>query len=481
MALELAVRHQVEHYVDGAWTPAADDRRIEVVDPATEAPIGWVPAGDASDVELAVMAARAAAKGFGRSSQAARGELLRAVLEAYDARVDELASAITREVGAPVGLARGPQTALGAEHLSDAIELLSTYPFEAMSGSTRIVREPIGVCGLITPSNWPVHQILCKVAPALAAGCTMVLKPSEVAPLNAIVLAEVMDAAGVPPGVFNLVHGDGPAAGAALAAHPGVDFVSFTGSTVAGIEVASLAAETVKRVTQELGGKSPAVVLEDADLGAAVEATVAGCFANSGQSYDAPTRLLVPAAMHDEAAEIAAGVAGRFVTGDPQSAGTDLGPVVSEWRFNRVQTLIETGVRAGARLVAGGAGRPDGIDRGWFVRPTVFAGVDNDMPIARAEIFGPVLSILPYSTEADAVRIANDTEYGLAAYVWSSDRERARAVASLLRAGQVTLNGAPADPAAPFGGYKHSGNGREAGPEGIEPFLETKAILGYGL
>lgn len=470
--------HQHEIYVGGVWLRSTAEDEIEVHDPSTEERIGSVPAGGAGDVDLAVGAATSAFQDWSRSSRLDRIDLLGRVLEQYEKRAEELAEVVSLEVGAPITLARTAHAPSGARHLALAIELLSNFEFESQSGSAVLVREPIGVCGLITPWNWPLNQILCKVAPALATGCTMVLKPSEVAPFNAILFAEIMDEAGVPAGVFNLVHGRGAAAGTDLAGHPNIDLMSFTGSTRAGISVAMTAAPTVKRVTQELGGKSPNIILEDADLDQAVRDGVARCYINSGQSCNALSRMLVPSAVHDEAARIAADAATEFVTGDPRDPDTQLGPLVSEIQFGRVQRLIEQGIAEGAQLVCGGPGRPPTLERGWYVQPTVFAGVHNQMEVARTEIFGPVLSILPYEDEQEAIRVANDTDYGLAAAVWSTRLERAHAVARQLRAGQVTVNGAPTPPGTPFGGYKQSGNGREQGELGMHDFLETKAVIG---
>ena len=374
--------------------------------------------------------------------------------------------------GQIAGMALVPQTV-------DAVRILETYEFETQRGTTLIRREPAGVCGFITPWNWPVNQIMCKVAPALAAGCTMVLKPTEIAPLNAILLAEIFHAAGVPAGVFNLVNGDGPGVGTAIASHPGVDLVSFTGSTRAGVLVAKAAADTVKRVTQELGGKSANVILEDADLAAAVGGGTMGCMMISGQSCNAPTRMLIPQHLHGQAVQIAKAVADGVKVGPAFAEGSRVGPVVSKAQWDKIQRLIQKGIDEGATLVTGGPGRPEGLDKGYYVRPTVFANVRNDMTIAREEIFGPVLSILPYPSEEDAIRIANDTTYGLAAYVSSANLERARLVATQLRAGQVNINGAPPDFTAPFGGYKQSGNGREWGVFGFEEFLEVKAVMGW--
>jgi aldehyde dehydrogenase (NAD+) len=382
-------------------------------------------------------------------------------------------------MGAPLEFARERQAATGSNHLNRMIEVLQHYQFEELQGTTLIAREPIGVVGLITPWNWPINQIVCKVAPALAAGCTMVLKPSEVAPLNAIIWSEVMHAAGVPKGVYNMVQGEGAVVGEAMSAHPGIDMMSFTGSTRAGILVAQAAAKTVKRVAQELGGKSPNIILRDADFEAAVRAGVLACFSNSGQSCDAPTRMLVPAERHDEALEIAKAATGAIKVGDPRAEGIDLGPVVSQIQFDKIQRMIDVGIKEGATLVAGGLGRPPGLNRGYFVRPTVFGAVTPGMAVAREEIFGPVLAIMSYRDEAEAISIANDTVYGLAAYVASQNMEHARAIASQLRAGTVNLNYPSWDTNAPFGGYKQSGNGREYSDYGIQDYLEVKAVVGY--
>jgi aldehyde dehydrogenase (NAD+) len=454
-------------------------RTTEVINPATEEPIARIAMGSAADVDRAVAAARSAFDAYSRTSREERLALLRSIAEVYQRRYAEIADTISREIGAPAWLAQIAQAATGIAHLNEAIRILESYAFEQRQNGTMILREPIGVCGLITPWNWPVNQIMCKVAPALAAGCTMVLKPTEIAPLNAILLAEVFAEAGVPAGVFNLVNGDGPTVGEAMSAHPDIDMMSFTGSTRAGTAVARAAAATVKRVTLELGGKSANIILDDADLERAVTGGVDGVMMNSGQSCNAPTRMLVPQALHDRAAEIARTAAEATSVGDPAAAGTKIGPVVSEAQWTRIQRFIELGIEQGATLTAGGPGRPEGLDRGYYVRPTVFSNVRNDMTVAREEIFGPVVSILPYRDEEDAIRIANDTNYGLAGYVSSGSIERARAVASRLRAGQILLNGAHPDFAAPFGGYKHSGNGREWGVFGFEEFLEVKAVLGW--
>jgi len=473
------VQDRLQHYIDGGWVDPVEARPFEVVNPATEEPIARIALGSAKDVDRAAAAARRAFASYSATSREERLALLEAIVAAYQKRYDEIAETISREVGTPFGLSKAAQAATGLGHLTQAIEVLRSYDFEELRGTTLIRREPLGVCGFITPWNWPVNQIMCKVAPALAAGCAMVLKPSEVAPLNALLLAEVLHDAGVPAGVFNLVNGDGPTVGQAIAAHPEVDMVSFTGSTRGGIEVARAAAPTVKRVTQELGGKSPNILLDDADFATAVAGGLMGCTMNSGQSCNAPTRLLVPADRHDEAVAIARRAAEELAVGDPFAKGIRLGPVVSEAQWSKVQELIQKGLDEGATLAAGGPGRPEGLERGYYVRPTVFADVRNDMTIAREEIFGPVLSILPYRDEDEAVEIANDTPYGLCGYVSSGDPERARRVARRIRAGQIAINGAAPDFSAPFGGYKQSGNGREWGVFGFEEFLETKAVMGW--
>jgi len=471
--------HNLKFYIDGAWVDPATPHLFDVVNPATEDSVAKISLGSSADVDRAVKAARAAFPAYSHTSREERITLLQRIIEAYKARYDDFAKAISIEMGAPATLATKAQAATGIGHLNQMITVLKGYEFERVEGRTLIVREPIGVCGFITPWNWPINQIMCKVAPALAAGCTMVLKPSEIAPLNAIIFAEVLHAAGVPRGVFNLVNGDGPTVGQAIAAHPGVDLVSFTGSTRAGILVAKAAADTVKRVHQELGGKSANIVLPDADLKKAVSDGVKNCFRNSGQSCNAPTRMFVHAEQHDDAVAVARETSETIKVGPPDAGDTVIGPVVSEVQFNKIQRLIETGIREGATLVTGGTGRPDGLSRGYYVRPTVFANVKPEMTIAREEIFGPVLSILPYNTEEQVIELANDTVYGLAGYVQSGDLAHARRVASELRAGQINLNGAPGDVAAPFGGYKQSGNGREWGKYGFEEFLEIKAVLGY--
>jgi len=473
------MRELLQFYIDGKWVDPIRPNALDVINPATEEPCGRISLGSAADVDLAVAAAKRAEAGFAATSREQRIELLESVFEEFMKRYDDVAEAVMEEMGAPWGLAKGAQAGSGSAHLKAAIRTLKAYSFEEQNRSTLIVKEPIGVCALITPWNWPVNQVVVKVAPALAAGCTMVLKPSEIAPFDAMIFAEVLDAAGVPAGVFNLVNGDGPGVGTALSQHPDVAMVSFTGSTRAGVSVAQNAAPTVKRVAQELGGKSANVLLDDADFETAVRGGAEICFENTGQSCDAPSRMLVPRERMEEAAAIAAKVAISTKVGDPRGEGTEVGPLVSEQQWNKVQALIQKGIDEGATVAAGGVGRPEGLGKGYYAQPTVFANVSNDMTIAREEIFGPVLSIIPYDGEDDAVSIANDTIYGLSGYVSSGDLERARRVASRLRTGMVHINGADLNSMDPFGGYKHSGNGREWGTHGIEEFLEVKAIAGY--
>ncbi len=471
------MRDNLHFYIDGAWVPPAAPRRLDVINPASEAVAGHISLGGAEDVNRAVAAAKRAFATFGRTSRAERLDLLHRVIAAYEKRMEEMAHAITEEMGAPIWLSKSAQAMIGLVHLKTAAGVLANYEFEHDRGSTRIVREPIGVCGFITPWNWPMNQITCKVAPALAVGCTMVLKPSEIAPFSAYIFAEIMHEAGVPAGVFNLVNGDGPTVGAAISSHPDVEMVSFTGSTRAGIEVARNAAPTVKRVHQELGGKSPNIVLEDADLARAIPASVQNMMSNSGQSCNAPSRMLVPRARQAEIAALAKTAAEGMTTGDP-TGNANLGPVVSEVQWNKIQRLIRQGIEEGATLVTGGPGRPEGLEHGYYVKPTIFADVSNDMVIAREEIFGPVMAILPYDSVEEAVAIGNDTPYGLAAYVQGTDPSAIRDVSSRLRAGQVIINGAGMDPMAPFGGFKQSGNGREWGDHAFGEFLETKAMMG---
>ena len=465
--------------IDGSWVAPSGRREIDVIDPATEAPIGKILLGEAPDVDAAVQAARTAFESFAETSKEERIALLERIIAVYEKRIDDVARAISDEMGAPMKFARHAQAGSGLEHLTTTLDVLKAFEFEELIGSTQIRREPIGVCGLITPWNWPINQISCKVAPALAAGCTMVLKPSEIAPLSAHVFAEILQEAGVPRGVFNLVDGDGPTVGEAIARHPDIDMVSFTGSTRAGVLVAKAAADSVKRVSQELGGKSANIILEDANLTAAIQRSVLSMMSNTGQSCNAPSRMLVPEKLYDEAVRIAKNVAEKPVVGDPKANNVTMGPVANKAQFEKIQRLIEKGIEEGATVVAGGAGRPDGLSKGYFVKPTIFANANNSMTIAREEIFGPVLVMIPYKDEEEAVRMANDTIYGLSGYVFSGDIERARRIARRLRTGMVHLNGAPTDPHAPFGGYKQSGNGREWGREGLKEFLEVKAVMGY--
>ncbi|PTS89481.1 MULTISPECIES: aldehyde dehydrogenase family protein [unclassified Caulobacter] len=472
------MRDYTKFYIDGAWVDPVEAKRLDVINPATEEVAGVISMGGVADVDKAVIAARKAFASFSQTSREERIDILERIVAEYMKRFEDMAKAITEEMGAPAWLAQRAQAAMGIGHVQTAIAVLKDYKFEEDRGTTRIVKEPIGVCAFITPWNWPVNQIACKVAPAIATGCTMVLKPSEIAPFSGYIWTEVLHAAGVPAGVFNLVNGDGPVVGAAMSSHPEVDMVSFTGSTRAGIEVAKNAAPTVKRVHQELGGKSPNIILEDADFQRAVSGGVASVMMNSGQSCNAPTRMLVPGKKMDEVIAIARATAEAHTVGDP-NGNSKMGPVVSDVQWKKIQGLIQKGIDEGATLVSGGVGLPDGLDKGYYVKPTVFANVTNDMTIAKEEIFGPVVAILGYDTIDEAVKVGNDTEYGLAAYVSGNNPEEVRKVASQLRAGQVNLNGAAPDMMAPFGGYKMSGNGREWGDHAFGEFLETKAILGY--
>jgi aldehyde dehydrogenase (NAD+) len=466
-------------YIDGEWVEPATPHVYDVINPATEEPAGQINLGSSADVDRAVAAARRAFPAYSATSREGRLELLNNIIKLYQKNNKALARAMTAEMGSPIAFARKVQTANALMHFKQMVKVLRSYKFERFMGETLIRREPIGVCGLITPWNWPLNQVTSKLAPALAAGCTVVLKPSEIAPLSTILLAEILHEAGVPKGVFNLVNGDGPTVGEAISSHPGIDMVSFTGSTRAGILVAKAAADTVKRVTQELGGKSPNIILSDADLEKAVPAGVLRCYTNTGQSCQAPTRMLVHRSQRDTAVELARRTAEQVKPGDPRDAETQMGPLVSKVQFDKVQGLIEKGIQEGATLVCGGTGRPVGFNRGYFVRPTVFADVTPDMTIAREEIFGPVLSMITYDSDDEAIEIANNTTYGLAGYVQGGDVDRVRQVAARIRAGRVYLNGAPADRAVPFGGYKQSGNGREHGVFGFEEYLEVKAVLGY--
>jgi aldehyde dehydrogenase (NAD+) len=470
------MREYLKFYINGAWVPPAEPKTLDVINPATEAVAGQISMGGQADVNRAVAAAKAAFPAFSRTTREERLALLGRIIAVYEKHMGEMGAAITEEMGAPAWLANGSQAFLGLLHFKVAQGVLANYIFEEARGTTRIVKEPIGVCGFITPWNWPMNQIACKVAPALAVGCTIVLKPSEVAPFSGYLFAQILEEAGVPPGVFNLVNGDGPTVGAAISSHPDVDMVSFTGSTRAGVEVARNAAPTVKRVHQELGGKSPNIILEDADFSVAIPSSVQNMFSNTGQSCNAPSRMLVPRGRQAEAVELARTTAEATTVGDP-TGNSKLGPVVSQVQWDKIQGLIRKGIEEGATLVTGGPGRPDGLEHGYYVKPTVFSDVTNDMTIAREEIFGPVLAIMPYDSVEQAVTVGNDTPYGLAAYVQGKNPVVLADVVSRLRAGQVFVNNPPFDPMAPFGGYKQSGNGREWGDHAFAEFLETKAVL----
>jgi len=466
------------NFINGEWVKSSAESVHDIINPATETSIGKVSFGTSDDVDRAVTAARAAFESYSQWPVKKRLKLLERIIDAYKDRWANIAAAITAEMGAPAKFSSAAQAGSGMGHLKAAVSALKELELEERVGHSTVIREPVGVCGLITPWNWPINQIVCKVAPALAAGCTMVLKPSEIAPVNATIFAEVLEAAGVPAGVFNLVNGDGQGVGSAISSHPGIDMVSFTGSTRAGILVAKAAADTVKRVAQELGGKSANIIMKSAPLEQAVTSGVRTMFSNTGQSCNAPSRMLVPESRYEEAVAIAVAAANKTRAGDPGDPDTHIGPVISEAQYNKIQGLIEKGIAEGAKIAAGGPGKPEGLEIGYYVKPTVFRDVDNDMTIAREEIFGPVLCILPYSGIDEAVRIANDSIYGLSGYVWGGSKKKAMRVARRLRTGMVHLNGAPNDNAAPFGGYKQSGNGREWGVHGLEDFLEIKAVMG---
>ncbi|MEE9906551.1 aldehyde dehydrogenase family protein [Brucella intermedia] len=473
---------KTDFYIDGAWRAPVEAKSIEVINPANEKPYAVISAGSAKDIDLAVAAARKAFPSWSETSAANRIGYIRRLVEIYEARLEEMAKAISLEMGAPITLARESQAAAGLSHTKAFIAAFENFEFEELLSpkfpNQTIVREPIGVCGLITPWNWPMNQIALKVIPALAVGCTVILKPSEIAPMSAMLFAEFVDEAGFPQGVFNLVNGEGAVVGEALSQHPDVDMMSFTGSTRAGTAVSRAAAATVKRVSLELGGKSPNIVFADADLEKTIARSLAHCFENTGQSCNAPTRMLVERSVYDKAVELARKVAEGTKVGDPAEEGDHIGPLSSSIQFEKVQKLIQKGIDEGARLVAGGTGRPDGFTEGDFVKPTVFADVNNDMTIAREEIFGPVLAMIPFDTEEEAIAIANDTPYGLAAYIQTGSPERAKRVARKLRAGMVQINGTSRAPGSPFGGYKQSGNGREGGKWGLEDFMEVKLISG---
>ncbi len=469
-------------YIGGKWVDAKGRETMDVINPATEEVCAVLSLGQPSDIDAAVVAARAAFETFSQTSREERLELLGKVIAGYKVRMGDIAAAVTTEMGSPKWLAGSAHAGAGLGHLMTAMKTLEDYEFEEQRGGTHISKEPIGVCGFITPWNWPMNQIACKLAPALSTGCTVVWKPSEVSPLSADILMEILHEAGVPAGVVNMVHGDGPTVGAAISAHPGIDMVSFTGSTRAGILVAQAAAPTVKRVAQELGGKSANIIMDDLneeDFAKAVAEGVQKMSINTGQNCNAPSRMLVPAVRMDEAIAAATAAANAIAVNDPEEDGMAMGPVVSEIQYGKIQSLIEKGTEE-ATLIAGGTGRPEHLNRGYYVRPTVFANVSNDMTIAREEIFGPVLCILPYQDEDDAISIANDTVYGLSGYISGNNQDRIKQIAKRIRSGMIHVNGASTDLSAPFGGYKQSGNGREWSSEGFEEYLETKAVMGAG-
>ncbi|WP_444995835.1 aldehyde dehydrogenase family protein [Aliikangiella sp. IMCC44359] len=467
-----------QFYINGQWITPETKNSLEVINPATEEVCAKISLGSADDVDIAAKAACSAFNSFAFSSRQERIELFESIISEYKSRYNDMADAISEEMGAPISLASKAQTGSGLGHLKTALSVLKDFSFEEKIGNSRIYREPIGVCGLITPWNWPINQITCKVAPALATGCTMILKPSEIAPLSAYIFAEIMDKAGVPAGVFNLINGDGAGVGTALSSHPLIDMMSFTGSTRAGALVAKNAAPTIKRVTQELGGKSANIILQDADFEKAVIHGTRAVFSNTGQSCNAPTRMLVPKEMMETAAQVAAEVAKSVVVGSPKEEATTMGPLISQQQFDKVQTLIQQGIDEGAQLICGGVGKPEGINEGYFVKPTVFSHVDNQMQIAQQEIFGPVLSMIPYTSYDEAIQIANDTPYGLAGFIQGKDKQDIQYIASRIRAGNININGQSGDLLTPFGGYKQSGNGREWGAYGFDDYLEIKAISG---
>ncbi len=467
-----------QFYIDGQWVEPVDKKLMDVINPSTEEVCAQISIGNRQDVDAAASAANRAFASYGYSSVQDRLEIMQSIIGAFKNRYNDIADAISEEMGAPTQLAVKAQTGSGLGHLKAAAELLKNFPFKQQQGNSLIVKEPIGVCGLITPWNWPLNQITCKVAPALAVGCTVILKPSEIAPLSAYIFAQMIEEAGVPAGVFNLINGDGPGVGTALSEHPLIDMVSFTGSTRAGALVAKNAAPTIKRVSQELGGKSANIILPDADFERAVKQGAHNVFSNTGQSCNAPTRMLVPADKIQQAEEIASAVASKITVGPATREGTTMGPVVSEVQYDKIRNLIQQGIDENAKLVCGGLDRPEGMDKGYFIKPTVFSNVNNDMTIAREEIFGPVFAIMPYDSIEQAIQIANDTPYGLAGYIQGTDVETINYVASRIRAGNININGKSGDINTPFGGYKKSGNGREWGAHGFNDYLEIKAISG---
>ncbi len=473
------MQNALKFYINGEWVDPITPNTLDVINPATEQAIGQISLGSTADVDRAVAAAKQAFKSYSRTSREERISYLEKILAGYKKRYDDLAQIMSQEMGAPLAFASNSQAGAGYSHLNSALQALKTFEFEQELGDSQIIREPIGVCGLITPWNWPMNQIAHKVGPALACGCTIVLKPSEIAPLNAIIFAEIVDEAGLPPGVFNMVNGDGPTVGEAMSRHPDIDLMSFTGSTRAGRAVAHGSADTIKRVAQELGGKSPNIILDDADLDKSVKRDVLEMMSNTGQSCNAPSRMLVPVERLDEVKDIAVRAAQTIVVGDPEDESTTMGPLVSELQWNKVQALINKGIEEGCEVIIGGPGKPEGLETGYYARPTIFANVTNDQTIAVEEIFGPVFAILTYDNLEQAIDIANDTEYGLSAYISTTNIDRARDVARKLRAGNVHINGQWGNKPTPFGGYKQSGNGREGGVFGFQDFLEIKAVMGY--
>lgn len=473
------MKNALKFYINGEWVNPTTPRTLSVINPATEQSMGEISLGSSADVDLAVAAAKEAFKSFSQTTREERIAYLEKILALYKSRWADISLAISDEMGAPMALAQGSQAGAGYAHFNSALEALKTYEFESKLGNSQILHEPIGVCGLITPWNWPMNQIAHKVGPAIACGCTMILKPSEIAPFDAIIMAEIIDEAGLPAGVFNLINGDGPTVGEAMSAHKDIDMMSFTGSTRAGTAVARASAATVKRVAQELGGKSPNIILDDANMEQAITVSVMTMMNNTGQSCNAPSRMLVPASKLDEIKEIAVRVAESIVVGDPKDSATTMGPVISELQWDKIQGLINKGIEEGCEVITGGPGKPEGLETGYYIKPTIFSGVTNDKTIAVEEIFGPVFAIMTYDSEDEAIEIANDTDYGLSAYISSTNIGHANAVARHLRAGNVHINGQWGTEPTPFGGYKQSGNGREGGVFGFEDFLEIKAVMGY--